>query len=62
MTLRDDLAAALGPGNHDRIAYAQADSVLQVLADVDERGELVWAVRDARVAAPLGPYPPEQTP
>lgn len=33
MTLRDELAAVLGPGNDDAIAYAQADAVLAVLAD-----------------------------
>lgn len=31
MTPRDDLAAVLGPGNDDATAYAQADSVLDVL-------------------------------
>lgn len=32
-TLRDDLAAVLGPGNNDQIAYDQADAVLEVLRD-----------------------------
>lgn len=31
-TLRDRLAAVLGPGNDDATAYAQADAVLEVLA------------------------------
>ena len=31
MTLRDELAAVLGPGNDDVTAYAQADYVIEVL-------------------------------
>jgi hypothetical protein len=31
MTLRDELAAVLGPGNDDATAYHQADAVIHVL-------------------------------
>ena len=31
MTLRDELAAVLGPGNDDATAYAQAGYVIDVL-------------------------------
>lgn len=31
MTLRDELAAVLGPGNDDATAYAQAGYVLEVI-------------------------------
>ncbi len=44
MSLRDELAAWLGPGNDDATAYAQADTVLDVLTEyIRERDELTMA-------------------
>jgi hypothetical protein len=74
MTLRDELAAVLGPGNDDITAYAQADSVIEVLnkydADRSEAGDTPWDQAVARlpwddVLAALARrrvYPPHQGP
>lgn len=57
MTLRDELAAVLGPGNDDATAYAQADAALGVLAEV--RGDLLaFEVGQAVRGAASGPHPP----
>lgn len=39
-TLRDRLAAVLGPGNDDTTAYQQADAVLEILATEHGRPRL----------------------
>jgi hypothetical protein len=58
MTLRDELAAVLGPGNDDATAYAQADSVIDVLnkwdAEHSEAGDSAW---DAAVERVRDAYP-----
>lgn len=51
MTLRDELAAVLGPGNDDLTAYAQAGYVLEVLLKYSPGGldyELTQAWRELK--------------
>lgn len=58
MMLRDEIAAVLGPGNNDQIAYEQADAVIDVInrwdVEQSEAGNTAW---DAAVERFRDAYP-----
>lgn len=52
-TLRDRLAAILGPGNDDETAYAQADACIEILnqwdAEHSKTGDTAWDAATLRI-------------